>query len=283
VALGDLVDEFLGSVEFARAHPAHAGPGASVEVVATTEGFRMHVDGADYAVGHTIARTGTYEPDVTALVRRVLRPGHTFVDVGANMGWFSLLAAGLVGPQGRVVAIEPNPANVALLEASAQENGFANIEVANMALAEHPMAVALETDGSNGRVIPVEEPPRGPVRATYVVAAQPLDSVLESLGVGHVDVIKVDVEGAEPLVLLGGAKAFSSPPPLLVTEFYPLALDSSPWGGARRYLALLRSRGYRLAIIGAEDDADDDLVLARAVEDGRDHVDLLAYGPGSWP
>jgi FkbM family methyltransferase len=283
VPVGQVVEAFLGSVEFARAHPAHAGTGTAVETVTTAEGFRMHVDATDYAVGHTIARTGAYEPDVTAVLRRRLGPGQTFVDVGANVGWFSLLAASIVGPRGTVVAVEPNPRNVALLEASARDNGFGNIRVANVALAERPMPVALETDGSNGRVIPVDTPPASPVRASYVVAARPLDDVLEGLGVGHVDVVKVDVEGAEPLVLLGGHRTFASPPPILVTEFYPLALDSSPWGGARRYLSQLRERGYRLDIIGGEEDVSDGAVLSRAVEDGRDHVDLLAYAAAGGP
>ena len=109
------------------------------------------MDPADYAVGHTVARTGSYEPEVSATLREVLPPGATFVDIGANIGWFSLLAASLVGPTGRVIAIEPNPRNVALLRQSAKDNGFDNIDVVTVALGERRGAAALETDGSNGR------------------------------------------------------------------------------------------------------------------------------------
>ena len=122
---------------------------------------------ADYAVGHTIARTGNYAGEVSAALREQLAAGATFVDIGANIGWFSLLAASVVGPAGRVIAIEPNPNNVALLQHSAKDNSFDNIEVLPVAIADRAGAVALETDGSNGRVIPIDGPPpvagRGPV------------------------------------------------------------------------------------------------------------------------
>ena len=233
-------------------------------MVEACEGFRIHVDPTDYAVGHTLARTGSYEPEVSATLRTVLGEGATFVDIGANIGWFSLLGASLVGPGGRVIAIEPNPRNVALLRQSAKDNGYDNIEVLAVALSERPGAVALETDGSNGRIIPVDGPPAAPVEAEYVVASYPLDEVLASAGVGHVDVIKVDVEGAEPLVLRGGAATFSAGRPILITEFFPLALDSSPWGTAQGYLASLRHLGYRLSVIGGDGDCDDGEILAQA-------------------
>ena len=91
-------------------------------------------------------------------MRQVLGAGGTFVDAGANIGWFSLLGASLVGPTGHVVAIEPNPLNVALLRQSARDNGFDNVDVMVVALSDEGGVVALETDGSNGRVIPIEGP-----------------------------------------------------------------------------------------------------------------------------
>jgi FkbM family methyltransferase len=271
----DLAEEFLGSVEFARAHSVR-GARRAHEVVETSEGFRIHVDPTDYAVGHTVARTGCYEPDVSAALRDVLGEGATFVDIGANIGWFSLLGASLVGAAGKVVAIEPNPRNVALLRQSARDNGFDNIEVLAVALSERPGAVALETDGSNGRIIPVDGPPREPVAAEFVVASYPLDDLLASAGTGPVHVIKMDVEGAEPLVLRGATATMTSSRPVLISEFFPLALDSSPWGSAPGYLGELRALGYRLSVIGHEADHADAEIMSLATAPGRDHVDLLA-------
>jgi FkbM family methyltransferase len=276
VSLDDLVAEFLGSVEFAR-RQAERPPGElfTGETVNACEGFLIRVDPSDYAVGHTVARTGSYEPEVSATLRRLLSPGATFVDIGANIGWFSLLAASLVGPTGRVVAIEPNPRNVALLRQSAKDNGFDNIDVVAVALGERPGAAALETDGSNGRLIPVDGPPAQAVVASFVVAVYPLDSVLNEVGVTRVDAIKIDVEGAEPLVIRGATRTISESRPLLVSEFFPLALDSSPWGNARHYLAMLRALGYRLSVIGREGVHEDEEILSMTGEAGTGHVDLL--------
>lgn len=272
-----LVEEFLGSVEFARAHPGICKSDAVArEAVATTEGFRLFVNPTDYAVGHTVARTGSYEPEVSATLRTLLRKGMTFVDVGANIGWFSLLGASLVGPTGKVVAIEPNPANVALLHESAQDNGFDYIDVLAVAVGDHPGAVALETDGSNGRIVQVDEPPAEPVTASFVVAAYPLDTLLSQVGVSRVDVMKIDIEGAEPLALRGATEMMAVNRPVLISEFYPLALSSSPWGGAEGYLKMLRSLGYDLSVIGAEGDLDDGAILAWGADRGREQVDLLA-------
>jgi len=279
ISAGQLADEFVGSVEFTRAHNHARRPErAASEVVGTSEGFRMHVDPSDFAVGHTVARTGVYEPHVSSALRKVLSRGQTFVDVGANIGWFSLLAAGIVGPAGTVLAIEPNPWNVALLRESAKENGFDNIEVAEVALAAVAGAAALETDGSNGRLIPVDGPPSQPIEASFVVATLPLDDLLANEGVERVDAIKVDVEGAEPLVLEGAVKTIERDRPVLLSEFYPLALDCAPWGSACGYLSTLRRLGYHLSVIGADDVAPrglDDYAILSMVDDGG-HVDLLA-------
>jgi FkbM family methyltransferase len=273
ISVRDLVGEFIGSVEFVHAHPQNREQ-PSTEVVTTCEGFRMHVDPSDYAVGHTIARTLSYEPEVSAALRDVLGTGGTFVDVGANLGWFSLLGASLVGPSGRVIAIEPNPLNVALLRDSATDNGFDNIDALVLALAAQPGAIALETDGSNGRITPIDGPPAEPIEASYVVAARPLDDVLSEAGVTRVDAIKIDVEGAEPLVLKGAGDTITRYRPVLISEFYPLALDSSPWGNAHGYLAMLRAFGYSLSVIGSNGDHDDETILSMA--GGTEHVDLLA-------
>ncbi|HYA45897.1 MAG TPA: FkbM family methyltransferase [Acidimicrobiales bacterium] len=250
VPIEQLVDEFLSSMEFDRLHPGFRRPErAAPSVVTTTFGFRIQVDPTDYAVGHTIARTGTYEPEVSAVVSQILEPGDTFVDIGANIGWFSLLAATQVGPSGRVLAIEPNPGNIALLQSSIAENELDNTEVMAVALSDHTGAVALETDGSNGRVIFLDDPPVAALPVSYVVACHPLDALLASCRIDRVDVVKMDVEGAEPLVVQGGAETFEKYRPVLVSEFFPRALDNSP-GGAAAYLAALRDLGYTLSVIG---------------------------------
>ncbi len=124
-------------------------------------------------------------------------------------------------------------------------------------------------------MIPIEGPPAQAVEASFVVATYPLDTVLNEVGATRVDAVKIDVEGAEPLVIRGSTRTISESRPILISEFYPLALDSSPWGNARRYLAMLRALGYRLSVIGHEDVQDDEEILSMAGKPGTGHVDLL--------
>ena len=165
---------------------------------------------------------------------------------------------------------------MALLRQSAKDNGFDNIDVLAVALGERAGAAALETDGSNGRVIPIDGPPAQAVEASFVVATYPLDTVLNELGASRVDVIKIDVEGAEPLVMRGSTRTISESRPLLISEFYPLALDSSPWGNASR----LPGHAPRASATGCRSSATRcarrrrDPVLGEPAEKG--HVDLLA-------
>src|SRR5208282_5758959 len=77
-----------------------------------------------------------YEPAKHALIRRRLRPGMTFIDVGANKGDFTLLAARLVGESGTVISIEPEPENHSMLLRSIELNGYANIRVMHVALSD---------------------------------------------------------------------------------------------------------------------------------------------------
>src|SRR5205807_5464610 len=84
---------------------------------------------------------GEWEPNLTAWLARTLRPGDVFVDVGANIGYFSVLAAGLVGPAGAVVAVEPSPTAFGMLVANLARNDAANARAVNLAAADRHAAV----------------------------------------------------------------------------------------------------------------------------------------------
>jgi FkbM family methyltransferase len=151
--------------------------------------------------------TGRYEPQETAVVGAVLRPGGTFVDVGANWGYFSLLGASLVGPAGRVVSVEPDPRLFALLEANVAANGLANLHPLRAAASDRAGEVRLagfDPDAGNwgvSRIAP--DRPDGP--DSFTAPAVSLDAALDALGVGQVDLLKMDIEGAEDVALAGMA------------------------------------------------------------------------------
>jgi FkbM family methyltransferase len=136
---------------------------------------------------------GVWEADVMKLLRASLRPGGVFVDVGANVGFHSVLASQLVGPSGRVVAVEPAPWTLELLRANLWRSGV-DARVLPVAASDAPGTVRL-TDELGHR-----SGARLAADGGVEVEAARLDDVLPDL---VADVVKVDVEGAEPLVLRG--------------------------------------------------------------------------------
>lgn len=148
---------------------------------------------------------GVWEPDVTAFVRRRLSPGDTFIDVGANVGYHTLLAAGLVGDAGRVVAIEASPANfAALTESLAFNENPKAVRTANRAAADVAGTVSIYSGPVHNVGLATTVESRG-LRPEAEVEAAPLADLLESQETAAARLVKIDVEGGEDLVIRGMA------------------------------------------------------------------------------
>ena len=210
---------------------------AEVEV----DGATLVIDTADISVSQPIV-DGTYEPHLLAFVRGFLQPGMTFVDVGANVGLYSVLAAGLVGSSGRVVSVEPNSENCRLLLTSAARNRHDHIELHPVACGpERGHAVIRTALGSNGGFIAgVDDAVLDPT--AMVVAVAPLDELVG----GPVDLIKVDVEGAEALGFAGADRILRDLRPTVISEFSPEMLGRVSGIGALEYLQSWIDRGYAI-------------------------------------
>lgn len=148
---------------------------------------------------------GIWEPHLTAWIRRVLRPGDTFIDVGANIGYYTLLAAHLVGPRGHVVAIEPSPQFRRVLTDALSAARYQNVRTVPMAAAAASKKETfwLEYPANLGRTTMFR--PSGPYGETPVFTAdsRPLAEILTSAELACARVIKIDVEGAEAQVIQG--------------------------------------------------------------------------------
>jgi len=122
-------------------------------VLCSVGGIELYCDPADAAVTPGL-RSGRYEPHLTSVFERYCKVGMTVVDVGANLGYYSLLAARLVGPSGRVIAFEPNSENCRLLLSSLRRGGITNVEVIPVAC-DRTMGWAYYSThvGSNGGLI----------------------------------------------------------------------------------------------------------------------------------
>lgn len=186
---------------------------------ATPGGARLHLDLATYP--DCCMAVGLYELDTARAIARTLRPGEHFVDCGANIGYFTLLAARLVGPTGRVDAFEPDPLNRARLEEHLRLNGSpAHVHVHAVALADHDGWATLyhptETARNHGEASLFA--PADAKADSFSVPLARLDQVVPT----PPKLIKMDIEGAELAAIAGMTALLKAPqPPQLIVEHNP--------------------------------------------------------------
>jgi FkbM family methyltransferase len=194
-----------------------------------------------------------FEKMETQFVERLLRPGMTVLDVGAHHGLYTLLASKRVGWEGKVIAFEPSPRECTRLRKHLRWNRCANVEVVPCPLGEEPgeadfYVVDGIQDGCNSRKPPaIEEPTK-----TMRTQVRRLDDVLAERGVGEVDFIKLDVEGAELSVLYGAMKLLQGESrPAILAEVQDIRTKA--WGyPAREILHHLVRLDYRWFAIAAK-------------------------------
>ncbi len=185
---------------------------------------------------------GLYEVAKHEAVRAFLRPGDTFIDVGANKGDFSLLAARVVGPSGHVLAFEPAPENCRWIRKSIEVNGYQNVELHQLALADQSGEATLYLGRKSGWHTLVPDLPsrdKGSIRVT----TRSLDDILVEVGMEEpIAMIKIDVEGAEMRVLQGARNT------LRHNDRVVLAIDIHPDLGvdAREVCSYLEGFGFRV-------------------------------------
>lgn len=188
-----------------------------------------------------------FEPDVSAFIRRAVQPGMVVFDIGANIGQFTLLAAKRVGASGRVHAFEPAPEEYRKLCANVALNRFENVVLNALAVSDTVGEATLQVCGKglgayNSLGRPFREGPVTPVN----VSCTTLDDYTRSAGLTHVDLIKMDIEGAELATLRGASELLSGPDaPTLVCEFSEMAAEGM--GHSTRELRRhLEDLGYRI-------------------------------------
>lgn len=152
---------------------------------------------------------GLYEPNKHAAIKALIKPGSIFVDIGANKGDFSLLAAKMLGDSGSVIAIEPEPDNMGWLERSVRENGYDNISLHQFAISDLNGYAKLFIGSRSGWHTLVQGQ-AGRDRGEMEVETRRLDDIIHADSLGRPCMIKIDVEGAELSVLRGATHALSS-------------------------------------------------------------------------
>lgn len=254
------------SGEDARLHQLH--------IAGLDRPLRMRVHAlTDVHVSAAIARAGIWEPQETRFLLETLRPGDVFVDVGANIGYFSLLASRRVGPTGAVLAFEPEAANYALLEANRQLNACDNIRGFQVALGEENASGTLylnELNRGDHSLYPARQGRSGQdisiVNGSRLIAATH----------PRVNFIKIDTQGAECDVLRGlrDLIAASAADLIMIIEFSPMHLANAGSSG-RDLLDLLADYPWRMYLM----DAAADGLLPVTAQQVRSLNDLTEQDP----
>jgi FkbM family methyltransferase len=170
--------------------------------------YKMFVDSRDVGLAPHLMLDGYWEMWCTEFMLHRIRPGQVAWDVGANLGYYALLMAELVGGSGRVLALEPNPRLAQLCERSLALNGhWGSAEVRRLAAADRSDATlrfrAAISDPKNGRLLPEGHPAARPEEEEDTLEVAVRTARLDDLAEGPVDFIKIDVEGAEEQVWAG--------------------------------------------------------------------------------
>lgn len=236
--------------------------------------FKIFIRLDDWAVGARIAVKRNYEAHVTQLMKLHLQPDMVVVDVGANIGYYTLLAASKVGYSGKVIAFEPGIQNCNLIKMSLAANNFRNVVVHSCAVADLDGEVGFNMDDSNGSINH-----RNPAESTYQVQAVQLDSFLEAEP--RIDLIKLDIEGAEGRAVKGMQSLLQQHRPIIFTEFSPKALEKNSGVTPEQYLNILFGLGYELYVIdrtrgkSAQSQSCEQIMIIFN-NSTSDHLDLIA-------
>ena len=218
---------------------------------------------------------GVYEKAETHFFESACRGGMTFLDVGANIGYYTALAARAVGPNGKVVALEPDPESYSYLEKTIDANSVGNVKsfrvAASNAPANLPLFISKDNRGDNRLYASADK------RSQIEVEARPVDELLTENNISTVDLIKIDVQGYEPKVIAGLSETIARSPNLtILTEFWPKGITEAG-GEAKIFLDDLRTLGltlYELLSDGnlSELTDDNDLIFRHQ---GRKYTNLV--------
>jgi FkbM family methyltransferase len=167
-------------------------------------GMQLEVDPLDM-IGKHIIRSGLYEPDTVEFIGRHLKQGMVFFDVGANIGQYTLIASQLVGPSGVVHAFEPHPELCDVLIRNVRQNNCTNVIVNNTAVGEADGIAKLFMSTSSNYGATSLAPSERSQNDGISVPVVSIDSYMKARRINHVDVAKLDIEGAELLALKGAA------------------------------------------------------------------------------
>ncbi len=205
-------------------------------------GHKMHLDSKDSLL---LSLRKNYEPKHVKLLRKTVKPGDYVVDIGAHIGYYTLILANLVGPKGKVYSFEPNPENFKILKKNVEANGYNNVVLEQKAVSNKKGKIKLylsEINTGDSRIHKVSNDKSFRHRE-FNVDSVSLDSYFKNIK--GINFFKMDIQGAEPLALEGMKNFLKSKNLKFTMEFSPENLHSFGFK-PEKILNTLSKEGYTL-------------------------------------
>ena len=195
--------------------PAARSPAGDLAEVACDAGV-LNLPSHDQVILPALRQTGRWEPEETAWIASHLRHGDCLVDLGAHVGYHSLLAARAVGPRGHVVAFEPDPANYECLRLNIARAGLSNVQAFPLAAWRRTQALAMRGSATNTGD---QRTYRRATRSGLRVQGIAIDALFSHFR--RLDLIKSDLQGRDHIALWGMRRLIARHRPRAVVEFWP--------------------------------------------------------------
>jgi len=207
------------------------------------EGRKMFVHGHD---GLALSIFKVYEPIQTQIVKKYVKEGDVVLDIGANIGYYTLLFAQLVGPKGRVFSFEPDPVNFDLLRKSVEINDYQNVTLIQKAVTNKNGKLRLYIGKGNRAINRIYDAGMSDTEDSIEIETTFLDDYFRDQNNIKIDFAKIDVEGAESVVIQGMSSILKRSKNLkIMTELDPFLMKKSGCDAAN-YMQILLEHGFKI-------------------------------------
>ena len=226
------------------------------DVLVKVHNHRMYSNSLDRIFALYLWKFSAMESFETKLLRELTKPGMTVFDIGANIGYYTLILAGLVGENGKVYAFEPDPENYRLLIKNIKANNYNNIIPIQRAVSDKTGKIKLflsEEHKGNHKIYD-----SGEGRKSIEIESIALDEFTKENKVNP-DIMKMDIEGSEPMAFLGMKNLIKDNKDIkIISEFFPYAMrkcrNSNP---PEEFISFLEDQGFKVSIINEKENKVD--------------------------